>query len=268
MKNCSRLLMTAFLLGAATLSPPPAWTADTAAKSDARPERLIDAKTVLSGLTALADHRIGDMAGALTVISESQQVQSLDWNKMKPLLDGVEKHFGPATVWFAQPDGTYYSVDKGLIEQKLTDRPYFAKVLAGETSIGDLVVSRSTGGNTVITAVPIKKDGKVIGILGASMYLDKLAEEIKASTPLPNGFVFFALDTKGQIALHTKEERIFKEAVQLGGPSLGEAVRQMLASRDGVVAYEFEGRQQKAIFQTSPVTGWKFAIRFPAEEQK
>lgn len=62
------------------------------------------------------------------------------------------------------------------------------------------------------------------------------------------------------------EERIFKEATQLGGPSLGDAVHKMLTTQDGEVTYEFEGAQQKAIYKTSKLTGWKFAIRTPAKQ--
>ena len=78
--------------------------------------------------------------------------------------------------------------------------------------------------------------------------------------------MFYALDPKGQIALHSQEGRIFQEAAQLGSPTLTEAVPPDVASRDGIVTYEFEGRQQKAIFQTSSLTGWKFVIRFPADK--
>lgn len=263
----ARIVVISLVLSAAAVNQRDSLGADATTQTIiAKPERLIDIKAVLSGLTAFAERPIQDMARALTVVAGAQEIQSLDWAKMKPLLAAVQEHFGPANVWFARPDGTYFTVDTGLADKNLKDRPYFAKVMAGESSIGELVVSRSTGGNTVIAAVPIKKDGQVVGMLGASIYLDKLAEQIKTTTPLPKGFVFYALDTKGQIALHTEEERIFQEATQLGSPTLTKAVERMLASRDGVVTYEFEGGQQKAVFQTSSLTGWKFAIRFPAEK--
>lgn len=53
--------------------------------------------------------------------------------------------------------------------------------------------------------------------------------------------------------------------MHLGSPSLSAAVTHMLATREGVVTYEFEGSQQSAVYQTCPLTGLKFAIRFPAE---
>ena len=211
----ARIVMIGLVLSAAEFNQRDSLGADATAQTNAKPERLIDIKVALSELTALAECPIQGMANALSVVAEAQEIQSLDWAKMKPLLAAVQERFGPATVWYARPDGSYFSVDKGLTDKNLKDRPYFAKVMAGELSIGELVVSRSTGGNTVITAVPIKRDGKVVGVLGASVYLDKLAQKIKKTTTLPEGVVYYALDSKGQVALHSQEGRIFQEATQL-----------------------------------------------------
>jgi C4-dicarboxylate-specific signal transduction histidine kinase len=242
------------------------WAAISLAEDTSpKPERAIDIRVVLSALSALADRRIESMADALTVAARGQDVQSLEWDRMKPLLAVAEERFGPANVWFARPDGSYFTVEKGLTGMNLKDRPYFPKVMAGQTSVGELVVSRATGGNTVIVAVPVMQEGKAVGALGASIYLDRLAQQLKKAAPLPEGVVFYALDGKGQIALHTQEGRIFQEAAQLGGPTLTEAVRRMLATPEGVVSYDFEGARQKAIYHTSALTGWKFAVRFPAE---
>jgi C4-dicarboxylate-specific signal transduction histidine kinase len=230
-----------------------------------KPERVVDIRVALSALSALADRRIESTADVLTVAARGQDVQSLEWEKMKPVLAAVEERFGPANVWYAKPDGSYFTVEKGPTGMNLQDRPYFPKVLAGQTSVGELVVSRATGGNTVIVAVPVMKEGKAVGALGASIYLDRLAQQLKKAAPLPDGVVFYALDGKGQIALHTQEGRIFQEATQLGSPTLAEAVRRMLTTAEGVVGYEFEGARQKAVYQTSSLTGWKFAVRFPAE---
>lgn len=236
-----------------------------AAQDAPKPERLVDIKLALDTLSALADSHIEGMANALAVAATSQEVQSLNWAIMKPLLAMIQERFGPAVVWYAQPDGSYFTVDLGLTSKTLIDRAYFPKVLAGETSIGELVISRSTGSNTVIVATPIKEQGKVIGMLGASVYLDHLVQKIKKITTLPADAVFYALDTQGRIALHTQEGLIFQEAMHLGSPTLAEAVKQMLTNQEGVVSYEFAGGRQKAVYQTSPLTGWKFAIRFPAE---
>ena len=166
----ARIMIVGLVLSAARVNQPDSLGADATGQTNAKPERLIDIKTVLSVLTAFAERPIQDMAGALTVVAEAQEIQSLEWTKMKPLLAAVQERFGPANVWFARPNGSYFSVDKGLADKNLRDRPYFAKVMAGELSIGELVVSRSTGANTVVTAVPIKRDGQVVGMLGISLF--------------------------------------------------------------------------------------------------
>ena len=105
----------------------------------------------------------------------------------------------------------------------------------------------------------------MVGILGASIYLDQLAEKMHNITTLPTEVVFYALDTQGRIALHTQQGFIFQEAMNLGSPSLTAAITHMLANPEGVVNYAFAGGQQQAVFRTSPLTGWKYALRYPAQ---
>ena len=227
-------------------------------------QRTVDVKVALSALTALTETRIKGMADALAVVAGTQEAQSGDWQKIKPLLAVFEGRLPSANLWFARPDGSYYTLEKGLTDQNLKDRKYFPKVMAGETSIGELVVSKATGSNTAIVAVPVTSNGKVVGILGASIYLAPLSNQLEKAIPLPADMVFYALDPEGRIALHSQEERVFQEAKLLGGPSLTKAIDQMLKTRDGQVTYDFAGAHQMAVYQTAPLLGWKFAVRFPA----
>ena len=77
-----------------------------------------------------------------------------------------------AAVWFVQPDGQFYTVEKGLTNLTLRDRQYFPRLMAGEEITGDLVISKTTGKRTAIVAVPIKKNGKIIGALGTSLAVE------------------------------------------------------------------------------------------------
>jgi hypothetical protein len=78
----------------------------------AKPERMVDIRVVLSAVSALADRRMEGMADALIVAARGQDVQSLEWERMKPLLAVIEERFGPANVWFARPEGSYFTVEK------------------------------------------------------------------------------------------------------------------------------------------------------------
>ena len=223
-------------------------------------------RSALFTVTALIDERIGSMAKLLETVADTREAKSGKWVKMKPFLVEVEKRGVPAITWFARPDGSYFTTEKGLVDQNLKDRAYFSKVIAGNVSVGELVVSRSTGKNVAVVAVPVEKKEKVIGMLGASIYLDKLNEQILEALHLPDNMIFYALDEKGITALHFRKEYIFQDPTELDSPSLANAVKEIIAKGDGVLRYEFEGKNRDVIFHTSPLTGWRIILGIVRED--
>ena len=216
----------------------------------------VDGKIVLSSMVALTDGHISKMVDSLEVLTLTEEVKSLSWEKMRELLATVQKNGVPSTVWFARSDGSYYTVDKGAIDKNLKDRDYFPKVMAGEKVIGTLVISRSTGKKSSVVAVPIRIDGKVSGMLGASIFLDGLSIAIKQEMNLPKNVAFYAIDEKANTILSWKTDMIFKDPIKQANPSLSKAIEGMLSKKEGMVEYMLAGKSRKAIFQTSPLTGW------------
>jgi len=210
---------------------------------------------------ALADSRLWDIATTLEVLAMTSEAKDGDWEQIQPLLTGLEQRSGQARFWYALPDGSYYTTVDNLTTANLASRPYFPDVLAGNTSIGSVVVSHSTGRTTGIVAVPIfDTTGNVSGVLGSSVYLDSLSLDLSRSLPLPETMSFFALERDGLTALHSRSEQIGRLAIEQGTPSEVEAVRAILAQDEGQVTFSSEGVQQTVTFRTSPVTGWKYAI--------
>jgi hypothetical protein len=212
-------------------------------------------------LMALADARLRDTATSLEVLALTSEAKGGDWDRIRPLLVGLEQRSGQARFWYALPDGSYYTTVDNLTTANLASRPYFPGVLSGNTSIGSVVISHSTGRTTGIVAVPILDDtGKVTGVLGSSVYLDSLSADLSRALPLPGTMYFFALDHNGLTALHSRTEQIGRQATEQGTPAEVEAVRTLMAQDEGQVTFLSEGVQQTVTFRTSPVTGWKYAI--------
>ena len=211
-------------------------------------------------ITALVDDRLGCEAKLLKTVAATRYAKSGKWKKMEPFLLEVEKLGAPALTWFARPDGSYFTTEKGLVEQNIKDRPYFSRVMAGEAVVGELVVSRSTGKNVAVVGVPVEKRGKIIGMLGASIFLDPFNEQIVKALHLPGNMIFYALDEKGTTALHFRKEYIFQDPTELDSPSLADAVREILQNREGVIRYEFEGKNRDVIYHTSSLTGWRIVL--------
>jgi C4-dicarboxylate-specific signal transduction histidine kinase len=204
------------------------------------------------------------MAGVLNTIkalAATAEVQSADWDRMKGALTEVGSRMPDATtLWFANPDGSYYTVQKGATGVNMSDRAYFPPLMAGKDVIDSLVLGRSTGERQIIVATPVKKGGRIVGIVGTAISAEKLSKLIDQRLNLPANMVFFALDARGQTALHRDPKLIFQYPAEVGGASLAGAVREMLAAPEGEVHYTFRGADKMAYFQKSAAMDWVFAI--------
>lgn len=228
-----------------------------------------DAQSLLSAFVSYTDLHMSAVQQGLEILASTPEAKSVKWEKMEALLSGYQKSYaGDLIVWFVRPDGTYYTVDKGLMDVKLSDRGYFPELMAGRKITGALVVSKSTGQRSAVLAVPMREGGKVIGAIGASLFLDRLSDQIGSALTFRADTSFFALAPNGQTVLHKKTDRHFLDPRELGSETLKKAANEMLSTPAGKTTYEFDNVTKKALYRTSPLTQWKFAITFTAPQQK
>ena len=217
-------------------------------------------QSLVSAFVSYTDLRVRSVQQALEILASTSEVKSEEWKEMEGLLAGYQKSDSGLVVWFVRSDGTYYTVSKGLMNVKLSDRSYFPDLMAGRKVTGALVVSRSTGQRSAVIAVPVKKEGKVVAAVGASLFLDVLAEQLGSALAIPKDMGFFALAQDGLTTLHRKTDRHFLDPRELGSDSLKKAANEMLSETSGEVNYDFDNVTKKATYQTSSLTRWKFAI--------
>jgi hypothetical protein len=227
---------------------------------DKKKPLVFDADVVLSSVMTIADNYIRSIAVELELAAVTEEAASLDWQRIKPLLAKIEdSEADEAIAWYAQPDGKYYTVDDGLTDKNLKDRSYFPNVLAGLTSVGELVISKSTGQISTIIAVPIKKNDAVTGILGVSLFTKKLSAQMKNSLGFKDDASFFALNKDHITALNIRPELIFLDPEKQGNPSMTKAIKEMLSKDQGTLEYDFHGKR-RVIFKKSTYTNWWYAV--------
>lgn len=227
-----------------------------------------EAKSLLSAFVSYTDLRMRSVQQGLETLASTAEAKSGAWENMSALLSGYQESDGGLIVWFLRPDGTYYTVDKGLVTAKLSDRSYFNPLMSGQKTIGDVVVSKSTGLRSAVIAVPIVENGKVIGAIGVSLFLDKLSEQITAALALRENTAFFAVAPSGLTTLHKMTDRHFVDPREQGSESLRKAANEMLSTPAGEMSYRFDNVARTAVYRTSPLTQWKFAITFGEAGQK
>jgi len=221
------------------------------------------ADLALSAMMAQTDSRLTPVLRTYEVLAVTPQAQSGTWQDIRPLLAALETAEPDARTWYARPDGSYFTVVDGLTTGNLKSRSYFPDVLAGRESVGTVVVSLSTGKNTAIVAVPVKEKDTVTGILGASVYMDTLTDTIRQT--VPTTFVFFAIDREGKYAIHADKGQISRDTGTISpSSSYGKALATIRGKESGNVAYEDGGVHYQARFRTSPLTGGRFVVAWPA----
>ena len=232
---------------------------------NAQSKEYSETKNLLSAFVSYSELRIQGVQQNLEILASISELKSGKWENMKDILAEYQKNDSSLIIWFVLPDGSYYTVSKGLMDVKLNDRAYFPRLFAGEKVIGDLVVSKSTGKRSAVFAVPVVSDGKIIGGIGASLFLDVLSQQVGSVFELPKDMGFFALSPEGLTVLHSHTERTFLDPRELGSETLKKAIDEMLSQSSGQVAYYYDNMNKQAVFSTSQLTHWRFAITFEAK---
>jgi hypothetical protein len=215
---------------------------------------------LLNSFASLGEGHIEAVLRGLKLISSTEEAQSGEWGKMRGLLaEFAGSGIKAAAVWFVRPDGSYFTAEKGLTGLNLSDRAYFPGLMAGREVTGDLVLSRSTGRRSAVVAVPVKKNGKIIGAVGVSLSIREISRMIDEEMGLPEDMILYALDQEGRASLHRVSAMLFAYPSDLGSRSVAKTVKEMLARPEGVVTYDFYG-ERKVVFKKSPLTGWVFAV--------
>jgi len=223
----------------------------------------VDARVVLHGIRSIAEWRLGDVARALSVIVDSEEVKSSVWETMVGLLGKLSAADPQANaIWFARPDGFFYSVEMGFTGLNLFHRSYFPGLMAGQSVLGTLVISLSAGKRSVIIAEPVRVSDPVIGAVGVSYSVDQLSQETDEAMELPPAVVFYALDMNGQTALHRDPALMFEYPSDMGSDTLSAALAKMLSEPSGTVEYTFRDMHKTVLFERSSVLDWAFALGF------
>jgi hypothetical protein len=218
-------------------------------------------QATLGAYRGMVEEHLTGVLNTVKALAATEDVQSADWDRMRGALAALAGRTPDAVaVWFAKPDGSYYTVAKGATGLNMSDRSYFPPLMAGKDVNDSLVLGRSTGERQIVVGTPVMQGGRIVGAVGAAISAVKLSTLVDQRMTLPANMAFYALDSQGKTALHRDPALIFQYPADLGDPSLAAAVRKMLAAPEGVVHYSFRGVAKTAHFQKSAVTDWVFAI--------
>lgn len=225
-------------------------------------------KSVLNTAAGSLDDLMMNTLASLELAAITPEAKNGDWKGIKPYLEKMEQRLAGA-YFYILPNGDYYSIDRDFTNLNLSDRGYFKDLFAGKPIKGFPIYSRSTGKKSALMAAPILVDGKVVGALGASVFLDDLHRRLTREMALPEGYTWFVVNADGQTMLDKNADFIFMNVLTQGSQSLKEGINKALKTKEGSMQYELGGVVRHAQYQNlSNMNWWMILARIERGEVK
>ncbi|MGB4659838.1 MAG: methyl-accepting chemotaxis protein [Mobilitalea sp.] len=212
----------------------------------------------------ITESRMNSVIAALSMVSKKTEIINMGWEvNTEVLIEELEKT-DFIDIGFVLPNGYTYYTD-GTISL-MSDRTYVASALEGNAEISDLIISRVTRKIEIEVAVPVLKDGEVVGALVGRMEANALSEITKDIGYGENGYSFM-VNELGTIIAHPDINQVVErynpiEAVT-EDPDLkntAEAFQKIIQDKSGVTSYQSEDSTLYAGYAPIEGTNWCFVI--------
>lgn len=178
--------------------------------------------------------KLANMTEELKWMASEEIFEDMDDQRFGPHLDDLatDKKEYFSMIFVAYPDGRYYVSGKGFVTTNIADRSYFKDVFQKhkDFSMSSPDLSKSTGEKKYTLAVPIKRDGEVVGAFCANVSLMTLKQVVAECKFGRNGETYI-VDEKSTIIGATYDQFIMNynlikdgAATYPGLEKVGEAV--------------------------------------------
>lgn len=142
-------------------------------------------------------------------------------------------------------------------EASIKDRSFYRHALQGETFISEALQSRSSDGIFTGISTPLRRDGKIVGVLYIGFDLSYFNNEYAKKSVIgkTGGAMILGLD--GKFIFHKDSEYAMSDLTKNF-----EDVQAMLSMADGEYAFSSpaDGKNYHEYFVTGKETGWKFGM--------
>lgn len=167
---------------------------------------------------------------------------------------------------FADSTGNSWASDGAVTS--VADRPFFKHVMQGETFIADPSISRGTGHLISVVAVPVKSEGKVVGVLFGPVSMEKFSKKVLDIKVAQTGYAYI-MQEDGVVIIHPDKEIAMKQN-GLTDTNLPQTLRtlneRIVKGETGVASYQYSGIEKFVSFAPIPGVKWFVAVNVPKNE--
>ena len=194
-------------------------------------------------------------------MAELNIIKNMDSARMDDLLKSTVKNSKLVEeIYVLNMSGDQIYKTSGELGNRAT-REYFKIAAAGQTNFSNIIISISKGEPIIVLATPIKKNNKVLGVLGFTIDLSFL-NTITSRKILGSNSQVFIVEKKGQVIAH------YDDKVIPGDSSYAnlEPVKNALLWKNDIISYKDDNEEFLAAYNYISKSKWGIIAQLPTKD--
>ncbi|MDQ3702958.1 MAG: cache domain-containing protein, partial [Chloroflexota bacterium] len=189
------------------------------------------------------------------------QITDMDAAQQGPVVAAIAQTRKDFSIFHTvDPRGINVARSDGGRLQDYADRQWYQEPIKGKEVTYQTLVSRTTGKPALAIAVPVQRNGAIVGVLQGSLDLEKASGVVNAVKVGQTGFAWL-VDAEGKVMAHPDAERIKQQASAAEHPTV-------VSARGGATAtaaFAEDGRRWLGTQQVLP-QGWTLVVQMDEAE--
>lgn len=210
---------------------------------------------------------IEEWIDARAAILEAARTPVIDNDPLAPLIQ-VAASGGFLTAFFGQADGSHLSSD-GWVPGSDYDprqRDWYQAATKQDRTIVSLPYVDANSNQLVVTfATPVKRNGRLYGVIGGDVVIDNLVSQVNAIRPTPSSFAFLSSGGETVIA-HPDTALTLKPLSRISDTLSPASIEQLSAVQDAWEPIEVDGLDKRLSVTPIAGTDWELGVALDEHE--
>jgi methyl-accepting chemotaxis protein len=185
------------------------------------------------GMAGQVDEWIDKNLRVLEAAAQLPDIASMDQTRQEPILKAIQQAYPWMYLVFTiNGSGTNVARSDQESLKDYSDRQYYKDVMSGKEVSWETLIGKTSNLPALILAVPIRSEGKVIGVLANAMTVEDISRKVATWRQGTSGFAFL-VDEKGKVIAHHVQEYYLKQKNLSQHP----LVATFMGGRDGSLSF-------------------------------
>ena len=210
---------------------------------------------------------IEEWVDARVAILEAARTPVIDNDPLAPLVQLAESG-GFLTAFFGQSDGRHLSSDGWVPGSDFDPRQrewYQAATKQDRTIVSLPYVDANSNQLVVSFATPVKRNGRLYGVIGGDVVIDRLVSQVNAIRPTPSSFAFLSSGGETVIA-HPDAALTLKPLSRISDTLSPASIEQLSAAPDTWEPINVDGLDKRLSVTPIAGTDWELGVALDEHE--